>query len=390
MDFNYTEDQQAFADSARALFADACSDDALRAHDAGSEPFMQALWRQCVDTGLHGIVIDEAHGGLGLGSTDLMAVLEQQGQALALVPLAEHQLAAQALALFAPELAKSVLSAAASGESLLTLSLDGLRAARGLALTLTHDGGALRLDGKAAAVPLAVQSNGLLLPALLDGQPRLVLVDPKAAGIKLEPGRSQHHLALADVHASAVRLDSAALLGEGALAWLEPRWLAAIGALQLGVSAGQLARTVDYISQRKQFGRVIGSFQLVAGQMADGKIAVEALRSALSQLVYRLDAGLGALPQALAVKVLAAQAAHLVGHKAQHVHGGMGVDVTYPIHRCLYWSRALAFSHGGAEQALAVLGDWIAEHDQLGWKYDRPEDTGPGSASTTGAANALR
>lgn len=388
MDFNYTEDQQAFADSARALFADACTDDALRAHDAGSEPFMQALWRQCVDTGLHGIVIDEAHGGLGLGMTDLMAVLEQQGQALALVPLAEHQLAAQAVARFAPALAPSLLAGAASGETLLTLSLDGLRAARGLALTLQRDGAAFVLSGKAAAVPLAAQSDRLLLPALLDGQPRLVLLDPKAAGIRLDAGRSQHHLALADVFANAVRLEGAALLDEAALAWLEPRWLAAIGALQLGVSGGQLARTVEYISQRKQFGRVIGSFQLVAGQMADGKIAVEALRSALSQLVYRLDAGLGALPQALAVKVLAAQAAHLVGHKAQHVHGGMGVDITYPIHRYLYWSRALAFSHGGAEQALAVLGDWIAEHDQLGWKYDRPEDTGP--ASTTGAAHALR
>ena len=55
MDFNYTEDQQAFADSARALFADACSDEALRAHDAGDEPFMQALWRQCIATGLHGM-----------------------------------------------------------------------------------------------------------------------------------------------------------------------------------------------------------------------------------------------------------------------------------------------------------------------------------------------
>lgn len=388
MDFAYTEDQQAFADSARALFADACTDEALRAHDAGSEPFMQALWRQCVDTGLHGIVIDEAHGGLGLGMTDLMAVLEQQGQALALVPLAEHQLAAQALARFAPALAPSLLAGAASGETLLTLSLDGLRAARGLALTLQRDGAALVLSGKAAAVPLAAQSQQLLLPALLDGQPRLVLLDPQAAGIRLDAGRSQHHLAVADLHAESVRLEGAALLDEAALAWLEPRWLAAIGALQLGVSAGQLARTVEYISQRKQFGRVIGSFQLVAGQMADGKIAVEALRSALSQLVYRLDAGLGALPQALAVKVLAAQAAHLVGHKAQHVHGGMGVDITYPIHRYLYWSRALAFSHGGAEQALAVLGDWIAEHDQLGWKYDRPEDTGP--ASTTGAAHALR
>ena len=68
MDFGYDDDSKAFADSARALFADYCSDDALRAHDAGEEPFMRGLWTQCVATGLHGIVIDEAAGcGAGAG-----------------------------------------------------------------------------------------------------------------------------------------------------------------------------------------------------------------------------------------------------------------------------------------------------------------------------------
>ena len=388
MDFNYTEDQRAFADSARALFTDACTDEALRAHDAGSAPFMQALWRQCVGTGLHGIVIDEAQGGLGLGMTDLMAVIEEQGRALALVPLAEHQLAAQAVAHFAPALAAHVLPGAVSGETLLTLSLEGQHAARGPTLAARRDGKHLVLDGVAAAVPLAGQAQHALLPVQVDGRARLVLLDPHAAGVTRVDGRSQHHLAVADMRAQSVRIGAEALLDDGALPWLEPRWLAAIGALQLGVSAGQLARTVEYISQRKQFGRVIGSFQLVAGQMADGKIALEALRSALAQLVYRLDAGLGSLPQALAVKVLAAQAAHVVGHKAQHVHGGMGVDVTFPIHRCLYWSRALAFANGGAEQALARVGDWLAEHDELGWKYDRPEDDG--RSGTTGTPHALQ
>lgn len=385
MDFNLNDDQKAFADSARALFADHCSDDALRAHDEGAEPFMRGLWAECVANGLHAVVIGEADGGLGQGATDLMAVLEQQGQALAQVPLAEHQLAAAAIGRFAPELAARHLPDLAGGSALATLSLEGLYEARGLQLEARTVGGTLVLDGCARAVPLAAQAAIALLPVRCDGQERLVALQPGGPGIRLVEGRSQHHRAVADLCCERAEVDAGALLGLPARDWLEPRLTAAIGALQLGVSSGQLARTVEYVSQRKQFGRVIGSFQLVAGQMADAQIALEALRSALAQLVYRLDAGLGAAPQALAVKVLAAQAAHLVGHRAQHVHGGIGVDVTYPIHRYLYWSRTLAFTQGGAEPALGRLGDWLASHDALGWKYDLPEDLG----DTSGAPHAV-
>ncbi|WP_395694460.1 acyl-CoA dehydrogenase family protein, partial [Piscinibacter sp.] len=83
---------------------------------------------------------------------------------------------------------------------------------------------------------------------------------------------------------------------------------------------------------------------------------------------------------ALAVKVLATDAGHLVGHKAQHVHGGIGVDISYPIHRFLYWSRALGSTQGGSERALQHLGDWLAGNDALGWKYDLPEDSGAAHA----------
>ena len=380
MDFNLNEDQQAFADSARALFADACTDGALRAHDTGTEPFMRSLWTQCVATGLHAVLIGEAHGGLGLGVTELAAVLEEQGRALALVPLAEHQLAAAAIERFAPELAARVVPGAATGESMLTLSLDAVQAACGPQLSARRSGDSLVLDGVVRAVPLAAQASLALLPVRLDGQVRVVAVPQGTAGARVVEGRSQRHLALADVAFTQARIEVANLLEDAALAWIEPRLVAALAAQQVGVSAGQLARTVEYVSQRKQFGRVIGSFQLVAGQLADAKIALEALRSALAQLIYRSDAGLGCEVQSLAVKVLAAQAAHLVGHKAQHVHGGMGVDVTYPIHRYLYWSRALANSLGGAEAALQRLGDWLAENDRLGWKYDLPEDLGAAHA----------
>jgi alkylation response protein AidB-like acyl-CoA dehydrogenase len=311
--------------------------------------------------------------------TELMAVLEQQGRALALVPLWEQQLAAATLAHFAPaDLQQPVLEQALAGAPL-ALSLTALSSTAGAALRLRTSASGWQLHGLAPAVALGQQASHALLAAALEdgaeGGMRLVLVDLQQGGVRRVAGRSQHHLSLADLHFDGIELGPEAVLPPAALAWIEPRAIACLGALQMGVTQQQLRRTVDYVSERKQFDRVIGSFQLVAGQMADGHIALEALRTSVWQLVYRLDAGLGAAPQAWATRALACDTGHRVGHMAQHVHGGIGVDISYPVHRFLYWSRALNAVLGGTEHQLARLGDWLADNDNLGWKYDFAEDT---------------
>ena len=373
MDFALTDDQRAFADSADALFADYCSDDQLRANDVSDAPFMQGLWQQCVANGLHAVTLSERAGGLGLGFTELMGVLQSQGGALAMVPLWEHQLAASVLDQFGQGAQQAAwVAAAALGRAPLTMSLAGCHAARGPGLRLVRESAGWRASGVAAAVPLGQYSAAAVLVAQVEGQARLVVLDPAVA--RAVSARAQHHLAVADLNLDGVLLPLDAVLPAEAMAWAEPRAIAALAALQLGVTAQQLKRTVAYVSERQQFGRAVGSFQLVAGQMADGHMATEALRSSLWQVAYRLDAGLGVQAQALALRVMACDTGHRVGHMAQHVHGGMGVDLTYPIHRFLYWSRALANAQGGTESHLARLGDWLADHDNLGWKYDLAED----------------
>lgn len=379
MDFQLTEDQRAFAETAQQLFADYCGDEALRTHDASGQPFMQALWAQCVATGLHNMLLPEAHGGLGLGMTEVMAVLEQQGRALALVPLWEQQLACATLLRFAPAaLPLAQMEQAVSGAAL-ALSLSALSCAAGAALRLRYSASGWQLHGSTPAVGLGQQATHALLAAQLedelDGGMRLVLVDLDRAGVRRVAGVSQHHLGLADLHFDGIELAPEAVLPAPAVGWIEPRAMACLAALQMGVTQQQLRRTVEYVSERRQFDRPIGSFQLVAGQMADGHMALEALRSSVWQLVYRLDAGLGAAPQAWATRALANDTGHRVGHMAQHVHGGMGVDISYPIHRFLYWSRALNAAMGGTEHQLARLGDWLADNETLGWKYDFAEDT---------------
>ena len=376
MNFELTEDQRAFAEMASGLFADYCSDDQLRAHDVSGAPFMQDLWQQCVASGLHTVLVPEANGGLGLGMTELMAVLEQQGRALALVPLWETQVGAAALARFGAAAISPVIDHALSGEAPLALSLDALARPCGPSLQLTRTGEGWTLSGLAAAVPLGSVARYAVLPATAEGETHLVVVDLRQSGVQQTEGFSQHHQALADLAFDALPLPAEHVLPVAATAWTEQYAIAALASLQAGVTAQQLRRTVDYVSERQQFGRVIGSFQLVAGQMADGYIALEALRTSLWQLVYRLDAGLGAAPQAWATRTLANDTGHRAGHMAQHVHGGIGVDLTYPIHRFMFWTRALGAALGGTEHHLAKLGDWLANNDTLGWKYDASEDLG--------------
>lgn len=366
MDFQLSEDQRAFADMAQSLFADYCTDDKLREHDASGQPFMHELWQQCVAAGLHSILVPEAAGGMGLGMGEMLAVLEQQGRALAQVPLWQQQVAAAAVARFS-EGQDDVVQSAMQGE-LLALSLQAAVATRGAALQLHGQ----RLTGQLQAVPLGEQARMALVAAAAGDEIRLVLVSLLADGVSRVGGMRQDYCAVADVCFRNTPV--LAVLGDRALDWVQETAIACLASLQQGVTQEQLRRTVEYVSERKQFDRPIGTFQLVQGQMADGYILMQAQRSALSQLVWRLDAGLPCVPQAHAVRAQSSELGLRVGRVAQHVHGGMGVDVTYPMHRFMFWCRALAAELGSAEQHLEALGRWLADNDTLGWKYDLPED----------------
>jgi hypothetical protein len=376
MDFSFSDEQRAIAEMADGLFRDYCTDERLRAWEQSGEPFMAELWQTCVETGLHALAIPEQNGGSGLGMTDLLCVLQAQGASLALVPLWQHQLAAATLARWGGEAHAELVGQAAQGSVLLSLSLAGLTSGRGIDLRIAETDGRQLLSGRLGAVPLAAQAKRLLLVAESAEGPRLVLLDPHAEGVERVEGVANHGLAVADLHCREVLLSAAQVLPRAALDWLEPRAIAATASLQLGVSEEQIRRTVVYLGERRQFERAIGSFQAVQMTMADAHIALEGLRSTLYQLCYRLERELGCDCEALVTRYLACEAGHLIGHKTQHVHGGIGVDLTYPIHRYLYWSRDLGLSLGGPAATLERLGQWLANNDTLGWKYDLEENQG--------------
>lgn len=361
MEFSLSEDQRAIADLAAGVFADFCSDEALRQHAESGAPMQAELWNTLVASGLHALALPESLGGSGLGMLDLAQVLEQQGRHVAALPLWSSQLAAMALAQFGDEEQRELLPALLAGERLATVALADLHDVAGGAVQAEPVAGGWRLQGLLAAVPWAAESQHLLLVA--SGQ--LFFMPLASPGITQLAGVYTEGEPCAELRLEGVSVPAGACLGPH-VAWLEQRAIACLAALQLGVAEEALRRTAEYVSERKQFERPVGSFQGVALRAADGYIDVEAMRSTLWQLCWRLDQGLPAEEAARVAKYWACEGGHRIAHTGQHLHGGMGADVTYPIHRYFIWARALEMRLGGASAQLAALGALLASDERTG------------------------
>ena len=149
--------------------------------------------------------------------------------------------------------------------------------------------------------------------------------------------------------------------GGAIVEWLRERALLGLAAIQLGVADSAMRQTADYVNQRKQFGRPIGSFQSAQHRLADAYIDVECMRSVVLEAAWRLSVGLPAGLHVRAAKWWACMAGDRVAHTAQHLHGGTGADVDYPIHRHFLWSQTVLATLGGPRQQLEDLGRRIVE-----------------------------
>jgi alkylation response protein AidB-like acyl-CoA dehydrogenase len=130
--------------------------------------------------------------------------------------------------------------------------------------------------------------------------------------------------------------------------------------MQLGVSERALDMTARYVRERLQFGVPIGSFQAVQHRAADCYIDLEAMRWTTWRAVERVADGVPAARECAVAKFWAAEGGARIAAAAQHLHGGIGVDLDYPIHRFFLRSKALELALGGATPTLARLGRDLA------------------------------
>jgi acyl-CoA dehydrogenase len=220
------------------------------------------------------------------------------------------------------------------------------------------------LSGAKTTVPAAAQAGLFLVPAATEpGGTAVFLVTPDDAGVTVTGQQVTGGAAAGRLELDGVELAPDRLLGapDGEVAsWLASRATAGLCAQQLGVLERALELTAEYARNRVQFGRPIGAFQAVAQRLADAYVDVEAVRLSMWQAAWRLAAGLPCETEIATAKFWAADAGHRVAHTAVHVHGGVGIDVSYPLHRYFVAAKAGEFALGGATTQLRRIGAALA------------------------------
>lgn len=325
MDFTLDEQQQAIGDLADRILGERTGTDA---------------WEALVEADLVQLALPEDAGGSGLGVLEAALVARQVGRHVVLVPYWAN--VAASLALAGP--ARRFLPA---GKEHVAVGLWG-------AVDAAVSGPAWRLDGTLSPVPWARGAKGLVVAAAGD----LFYVDAGADGVELVD-----EAVITGEPTCTVQLDGAQAEFVGDTSRLRRHVDLLLTSTMLGVCEEALAMTARYVTERHQFGSPIGTFQAVAHRCADAYIDTEAVRLTTYQAAWQLDAGWDAAEAVAVAALWACDAGHRVLHAAQHLHGGIGMDTDYPLHRYFRWATVLESLLGGPHDALARLGTGLSAGD---------------------------
>ncbi len=370
MDFHFTEEQLAVAEAAQGVVDGQSTVERVSAVEETEDRVDRELWAALAAADLLGLPVPESEGGGGLGLTEVCLMLEAQAKRVAPVPLwSTLVLGALPLARFgSPEQRKALLPGVASGETFLSAALtEAAISLAGLpAVSATPSASGWTLVGSSMAVPQAHLAERILVPAKTASDEVVVaLVDPQGEGVRLEravtTNREVHpHLHLEDAPVSDGDLLAGPADGVATLSWMLQAAWTGLCALQLGVTESALQQTAEYLNQREQFGRPLSTFQGTLLRAADAAIDVETIRVTLWQAAWRVDTGREAAGAVGAAKWQASERGQRVVHATQHLHGGIGADITYPIHRYFLWGKQIELMLGGPGVHLAHLGQMIA------------------------------
>lgn len=346
-------------DSARDFCQRALPRERLRRMRREESTFDPQAWQQMADLGWCGLLVPESRDGLGLGMSAAVGVCRELGAALAPEPVIETAIAATTL-LVRLESGDALLRDCGSGDRVVVPALGGVERNAFDGVDATPDGSTYTLSGSCANVPLGSDADGWLVPARCDGQPAWFYLD---AGT---PGASAARLKLADGgHDACLRFDRAAatLLGRGekathALAIARSRVEIASSAYLLGLSEALFQITLEYVATRRQFGRAIGSFQVIQHRMVDLYIQLR-LAAAVVEQAGRSPADRSATAMSCAAsraRFRACTTALAMAREAVQLHGAIGLT-----HECdvgLYVNRALVMTarYGQAEAHAARIG----------------------------------
>ena len=371
MDFSFSEELLDLAELTRTIVADHATPARLAEVEATGDRFDRALWTDLAKAGVLSAALPESVGGSGLGLLEQCAVLVELGRTVAPVPyLCSIVQAASAVAEFGTDTQRARWAApAAAGELVLTAALSeeaGDDPGRPTATATRASASApWHLHGSKVAVQAGPIADVFLVPTETIAGPTVFLITPGDSGVtvhrqEIVDGDAEAVLELDDVPAGDDRVLGQPGGGGPVIEWLTSRGTVGLCALQTGVAAASLQMTAEYANSRVQFDRPISTFQAVGQRLADCYIDVEAIRLTLWQAAWRLSKNLSSHNEVATAKFWAADGGHRVAHAAVHIHGGLGIDVDYPLHRYFVASKRIEFSLGGATTQLRRIGIALA------------------------------
>jgi alkylation response protein AidB-like acyl-CoA dehydrogenase len=341
LDLSFNAEQQELRTTARRFLAAHAGREARRRTPSSADYYDAALWRGLSnELGVSALLVPERHGGMGLGPVELVAVMEEMGGALLSAPFFASVCLTQPLLLSLPEhaIAQRLLGELATGERQATVAHAGTVQARRSAKGFV-------LSGSLPQVIDGASAQWLIVHAVLEGQPALFALRGDSPGLTrtlrptLDATRQQASLTFAEV-----QLTDAALLARGATAEHSLRHALALARIalaaeQVGGAQRCLDMAVEYAGTRKQFGRVIGSFQAIKHICADMMVHVETARSCAYYAAASAQQESPDLQDIAALaKVTCSEAFFFCAAQNIQVHGGIGFTWEHDAH--LYFRRA--------------------------------------------------
>ncbi|WAC24495.1 acyl-CoA dehydrogenase family protein [Blastomonas sp. SL216] len=352
------EDQAMLRDSAREfLKSEAPVSHMRKLRDEGcKDGFRHALWKQFGEMGFTGILIGEDDGGLGLGHVEAGVVLEEIGRNLSPSPFLSTAVAGvSALNHGSQHLKDKFFPGILAGETILALAIDEHAKHRPaqIATKAEKSGNGFKLTGKKQFVVQGASADALIVAARTAGAPgetdgiTLFAVDKDAANLSLDNTRLVDSSMAAHVTLDGVEVDGDAVIGEVDQGWQVLSALLRAGragsaAELVGVGSGAMDMTVDYLKQRKQFGRLIGEFQALQHRAAHLYSEMEIARATVLKAQQLLDEGKDSADIYVSVaKAKAGRAANLSVREGVQMHGGIGMTDEYDIGFYMKRDRAL-------------------------------------------------
>ena len=361
-----SEEQAQLIDIAAGFARDKSPVEHVRALLADADGYDGDTWAEIGELGWLGIGIPENYGGIGLGLGEAVPVVEQMGRYLMATPYVSTLLAAQAILRGGTQAQKEAWLPKLATGTAATLALCEAHADWDLThitCTATPDGDALALAGDKYLVTHARQAELILVTVMLDGAPALVMLEADEIGdahlraeTVIDETRRSYALSLDGLRVSAAAVLDAAQISE-TLAHIELSASLLLAAEMCGGAHSVIAYTTDYLKTRKQFGKLIGSYQALKHPLVDAHMAYEKARSHLYSAAYLFGRqGEGEMAVRMA-KAEADEAFAFAADRAIQFHGGFGF--TYDCDAQLYRRRAIwcAAMHGDARYHRRKLAD---------------------------------